>query len=175
MRPAAHGAAHLAVRLLPRCALHSITFDPLRRADHLHLLLRHCWQRICTWYVYGHPAPKHTLLHKLPPLPSLPMLQTSLLGMFALKDGDPEGWWEETFKSHHDSKPAGPEAISMDISFLGSKHLYGLPEHATDLSLKPTVGVLLSAWLCLAGQHACPWQLGMWPVQGTSSAALTAS
>ena len=57
-----------------------------------------------------------------------------------LQEGDPEGWWQETFKSHTDSKPMGPEAISMDLAFHGSPHLYGLPEHATSLSLQPTVG-----------------------------------
>eukprot|EP00208_Stichococcus_sp_RCC1054_P007303 CAMPEP_0206145352 /NCGR_PEP_ID=MMETSP1473-20131121/27104_1 /ASSEMBLY_ACC=CAM_ASM_001109 /TAXON_ID=1461547 /ORGANISM="Stichococcus sp, Strain RCC1054" /LENGTH=887 /DNA_ID=CAMNT_0053541521 /DNA_START=68 /DNA_END=2731 /DNA_ORIENTATION=- len=57
------------------------------------------------------------------------------------KEGDPEGWWEETFKSHADSKPKGPEAISFDLSFPGTSHVYGLPEHATGLSLKPTTGV----------------------------------
>ncbi len=57
-----------------------------------------------------------------------------------LQEGDPEGWWQESFKSHTDSKPMGPEAISMDLTFHGSPHLYGLPEHATSLSLRPTVG-----------------------------------
>lgn len=57
------------------------------------------------------------------------------------KEGDPEGWWDETFKSHADSKPKGPEAISFDLSFPGSSHVYGLPEHATSLSLNATTGV----------------------------------
>ena len=56
-----------------------------------------------------------------------------------LQEGDPEGWWEETFKSHVDSKPRGPEGISFDLSFPGFSHVYGIPEHATSLSLKPTV------------------------------------
>jgi hypothetical protein len=56
------------------------------------------------------------------------------------QEGDPEGWWAENFKSHHDSKPKGPTAISMDIQFPGSKHLYGIPEHAADLALRPTWG-----------------------------------
>lgn len=30
-----------------------------------------------------------------------------------------DGCWEETFLEHHDSKPKGPEAISLDISFPG--------------------------------------------------------
>jgi hypothetical protein len=55
------------------------------------------------------------------------------------QEGDPEGWWEESFKGHVDSKPRGPEAISFDLEFPGVQHVYGLPEHATSLSLKPTV------------------------------------
>ena len=58
-----------------------------------------------------------------------------------MQEGDPDGWWEETFKSHIDSKPRGPEAISFDLSFPGFSHVYGIPEHATSLSLKPTVDV----------------------------------
>jgi alpha 1,3-glucosidase len=67
-----------------------------------------------------------------------------LLGMCLLlrllQDGDPEGWWEETFNGHTDSKPSGPEAVSMDITFPGYKHVYGLPERATNFSLQPTAG-----------------------------------
>lgn len=59
--------------------------------------------------------------------------------MCCLQEGDPEGWWEETFKGHVDSKPRGPEAISFDLEFPGMQHVYGLPEHATSLSLKATV------------------------------------
>ena len=57
-----------------------------------------------------------------------------------LQEGDPAGYWEETFKSHTDSKPKGPEAISLDLSFAAAQHVYGLPEHATALSLNPTIG-----------------------------------
>ena len=58
-----------------------------------------------------------------------------------MQEGDPEGWWEETFKGHVDSKPRGPEGISFDLSFPGSQHVYGLPEHATSMALKPTVNL----------------------------------
>ncbi|KAJ2555374.1 glucosidase II, partial [Coemansia sp. RSA 1933] len=34
----------------------------------------------------------------------------------------------------------GPEAFGMDIRFVGFKHVYGIPEHATSLSLKTTRG-----------------------------------
>ena len=66
-----------------------------------------------------------------------------------LQEGDPEGWWEETFKSHVDSKPRGPEAISFDLTFPGFNHVYGIPEHATSLSLKSTVDL---------GDFPPPWR-----------------
>lgn len=54
------------------------------------------------------------------------------------KEGDAEGLWEESFNGHADAKPRGPQAISLDLSFPGSQHAYGLPERATALALKPT-------------------------------------
>mmetsp|Transcript_27755 Transcript_27755/g.70759 ORF Transcript_27755/g.70759 Transcript_27755/m.70759 type:complete len:905 (-) Transcript_27755:229-2943(-) len=51
---------------------------------------------------------------------------------------DCDGCWEETFLGHTDSKPKGPEAMSLDLSFPGFDHVYGLPERATSLALKPT-------------------------------------
>ncbi|XP_058442843.1 neutral alpha-glucosidase AB [Malaya genurostris] len=50
------------------------------------------------------------------------------------------GAWEENFKSHHDSKPKGPQALSMDFSFPQGKVLYGIPEHADSFALKHTAG-----------------------------------
>uniref|UniRef100_G3Q055 Glucosidase II alpha subunit b n=1 Tax=Gasterosteus aculeatus aculeatus TaxID=481459 RepID=G3Q055_GASAC len=49
-----------------------------------------------------------------------------------------DGMWEETFKSHSDSKPNGPSAISLDFSLPGVEHVYGIPEHADTLRLKTT-------------------------------------
>lgn len=46
--------------------------------------------------------------------------------------------WEETFKSHTDSKPYGPESIGFDITFSGYKNVYGIPQHTGPLSLKTT-------------------------------------
>ncbi|XP_066584343.1 neutral alpha-glucosidase AB isoform X2 [Prorops nasuta] len=51
---------------------------------------------------------------------------------------DDPGAWEENFKSHHDSKPYGPEAVALDFSFPGADHAYGIPEHADSLALKST-------------------------------------
>ncbi|XP_072378517.1 neutral alpha-glucosidase AB-like [Diabrotica undecimpunctata] len=48
------------------------------------------------------------------------------------------GTWEENFKSHHDSKPKGPSAVGLDISFPGALRVYGLPEHADRLALRTT-------------------------------------
>lgn len=59
------------------------------------------------------------------------------------KKEEPQGedestWWDETFGGNTDSKPKGPEAIALDISFPGYEHVFGIPEHATSLSLKTT-------------------------------------
>ncbi|KAG0328218.1 hypothetical protein BGZ99_005884 [Dissophora globulifera] len=51
-----------------------------------------------------------------------------------------ENLWEERFKEFTDSKPRGPESFGMDITFSGINHVYGIPEHATSLSLKATRG-----------------------------------
>ncbi|KAF9207018.1 hypothetical protein BGZ49_001354 [Haplosporangium sp. Z 27] len=51
-----------------------------------------------------------------------------------------ESLWEERFKDNTDSKPRGPESIGLDITFSGINHVYGVPEHATSLSLKATKG-----------------------------------
>lgn len=41
---------------------------------------------------------------------------------------------------HTDTKPKGPEAMSLDLVFPGFSHVYGIPERATSLSLKATNG-----------------------------------
>ncbi|KAF9576907.1 hypothetical protein EC968_000032 [Mortierella alpina] len=51
-----------------------------------------------------------------------------------------ENMWEEKFKEFTDSKPRGPESFGMDITFSGINHVYGIPEHASSLSLKATKG-----------------------------------
>lgn len=50
------------------------------------------------------------------------------------------GAWEENFKSHHDSKPYGPEAVALDFSFPEAEVLFGIPEHADSFVLKSTSG-----------------------------------
>ncbi len=58
------------------------------------------------------------------------------------QEGDPSGWWEEDFKSHKDTKPRGPQSLSLDIDLPVYNHVYGIPEHASSFALEPTVGVL---------------------------------
>ncbi|KAI4469771.1 alpha-glucosidase [Holotrichia oblita] len=48
------------------------------------------------------------------------------------------GAWEENFKSHHDNKPRGPEAVGVDISFPEAMRAYGIPEHADKFALRTT-------------------------------------
>ncbi|XP_055915386.1 neutral alpha-glucosidase AB-like [Eupeodes corollae] len=52
---------------------------------------------------------------------------------------DPDSW-EEEFNSHRDSKPNGPEAIAMDLTFPEAEVLFGIPEHADSFALKQTQG-----------------------------------
>lgn len=54
-------------------------------------------------------------------------------------DEDPDSW-EETFMDVTDTKPNGPEAVAVDFTFPHSEVLFGIPEHADDFALKPTVG-----------------------------------
>ncbi|XP_076972096.1 neutral alpha-glucosidase AB isoform X1 [Tamandua tetradactyla] len=53
---------------------------------------------------------------------------------------DEPGAWEETFKTHSDSKPYGPTSVGLDFSLPGMEHVYGIPEHADSLRLKVTEG-----------------------------------
>ena len=55
------------------------------------------------------------------------------------EEGEDEStWWEETFDGNIDSKPRGPESVGIDIDFIGYEHVYGIPGHASSLSLKQT-------------------------------------
>ncbi|KAI5780831.1 glycosyl hydrolases family 31-domain-containing protein [Geopyxis carbonaria] len=62
-------------------------------------------------------------------------------GTEASQGGEDEStWWDESFGGNTDSKPRGPEAVAMDITFPGYQWVYGIPEHASSLSLKETRG-----------------------------------
>jgi alpha 1,3-glucosidase len=54
---------------------------------------------------------------------------------------DTKDMWEERFGDHIDSKPHGPMSVGMELTFPSSKHLFGLPEHASSTQLKTTKGV----------------------------------
>jgi alpha 1,3-glucosidase len=53
-------------------------------------------------------------------------------------ENNEDGFWEEKFNHHTDSKPYGSSAVGMDVEFFGFKYLYGLPEHATTFALGST-------------------------------------
>ncbi|TQS37751.1 hypothetical protein Golomagni_01762 [Golovinomyces magnicellulatus] len=53
---------------------------------------------------------------------------------------DQSKWWDESFGGTTDTKPRGPESVALDITFPGYEYIYGIPEHATSLSLKGTRG-----------------------------------
>ncbi|KAF4620385.1 hypothetical protein D9613_000962 [Agrocybe pediades] len=66
-----------------------------------------------------------------------------------LKAENPRAWFEgdtedalfeETFSSWTDSKPKGPESLSIDIDFPNHGVVYGIPQHATRLALPSTTG-----------------------------------
>ncbi|KAH7906684.1 glycoside hydrolase family 31 protein [Hygrophoropsis aurantiaca] len=60
---------------------------------------------------------------------------------YAWFEGDEQdAFWDETFSSWTDTKPKGPEALSLDITFPNHGHVYGIPQHATSLSLPSTTG-----------------------------------
>lgn len=54
-----------------------------------------------------------------------------------VQDEEPD-MWEETFKTHTDSKPNGPESVGMDIAFHDFEHVFGIPQHADQFSLRST-------------------------------------
>lgn len=70
----------------------------------------------------------------VPAAPAEPIVET------AASVGEREGWWAEHFGGNRDSKPNGPNAISIDVSFPNAEHVYGIPEHATTFNLKSTRG-----------------------------------
>ncbi|GIL86778.1 hypothetical protein Vretimale_15637 [Volvox reticuliferus] len=76
----------------------------------------------------------------------VPALQINSRNLFNFEhrrqkqESDPAGYWEESWMGHTDSKPKGPEAISLDLVFPGFNHVYGIPERATSLSLRSTNG-----------------------------------
>ncbi|KAJ3103748.1 hypothetical protein HDU96_009155 [Phlyctochytrium bullatum] len=74
------------------------------------------------------------------PVPDTSQLSESEKEIANLKQDVKKDSWEESFGGRQDSKPYGPMSIGFDLTFHGSKHLYGLPEHASSLALKSTRG-----------------------------------
>ena len=52
-------------------------------------------------------------------------------------EGD-EGSWSESFNGHTDTRKRGPMGVSFDVTFPTASDVYGIPERATAMSLKPT-------------------------------------
>ena len=53
---------------------------------------------------------------------------------------DEPGMWSESFGGQTDHKKRGPAALGMDVDFISTQHVFGLPEHASDFALKSTRG-----------------------------------
>ena len=58
--------------------------------------------------------------------------------MKRVKEKFEKDMWEESFKSHRDSKPKGPASVGMDIAFPGFEYIYGIPEHTDSFNLANT-------------------------------------
>eukprot|EP01084_Bolivina_argentea_P171636 297369_1 len=52
------------------------------------------------------------------------------------EEDDESKSWEESFSSHTYHYDHGPASIGLDFTFVNSKHVYGIPEHASSLALK---------------------------------------
>ena len=63
---------------------------------------------------------------------------TKLVDQWAGLEREDGGAWEESWNGIPDNKPKGPEGVALDVSFPGYGTLYGLPEHASPLSLRST-------------------------------------
>lgn len=71
------------------------------------------------------------------------LLSLNAKGLFhyeQLQERHEEDDWDDTFRGNTDTRPNGPQSISFDVSFYGTEHVYGIPERATSLALKPTNG-----------------------------------
>ena len=58
-----------------------------------------------------------------------------------LRNKNEEENWDEQFHSHTNYIPHGPQSINLGVSFHGAKHVYGIPEHAPGIIVKPTRGL----------------------------------
>ncbi len=74
----------------------------------------------------------------------------------AASEAHEPGMWEETFQTHHDSKPFGPTSVGFDVTFPLASHAYGIPEHASSHALRSTDG---SEGGAHAHEYAQPYRL----------------
>ncbi|CAJ1409212.1 unnamed protein product [Effrenium voratum] len=56
-------------------------------------------------------------------------------GLVDATDVDDGNLFEESFGGHTDSKPRGPAAVGVDVTFEGARDVFGLAEHAAGLGL----------------------------------------
>ena len=74
----------------------------------------------------------------------------------------------DNFGGHKDSQPLGPKSVGIDFSFPYAQHVYGIPEHATSLSLPTTKGSAgkdldtkspsgCTIWMCSSMNWTTPW------------------
>jgi len=54
-------------------------------------------------------------------------------------DDDPQEWWQESYSGHTYYHDNGPTSIGLDFTFINSKHVFGIPEHASSFALKDTI------------------------------------
>jgi hypothetical protein len=52
---------------------------------------------------------------------------------------DTDDMWATKFKSHSETIRHGPTSLMWDASFPGAAAVYGIPEHATSMALRPTM------------------------------------
>ena len=70
---------------------------------------------------------------------------------------DESTWWEESFGGNTDSKPKGPESVGLDITFPEYEHVFGIPSHASPLSLKETRYAILIISFYVSTSKAAHW------------------
>ncbi|KAI9616605.1 hypothetical protein H4Q26_011004 [Puccinia striiformis f. sp. tritici PST-130] len=88
------------------------------------------------------------------------------------KETTEDGMWEETFGGRTDQKPKGPESLALDITFPGYSHVFGIPEHASPLSLKTTRGSAESAPKDAYTDPYRLWNLDVFEYEADSEMAL---
>ncbi len=98
------------------------------------------WEDGLAIYADGTREEKRTLDEEIKPEADADAVPTATPTAASTFQIDTRGMWEESFSSHHDSKPYGPTSVGGDIVFPASSHIYGLPEHASSTILKSTTG-----------------------------------